>query len=184
MPESIQQPNLGDLTQQASALAEEIEDLSERLDVLHQQVVHLVPVAEGDEMADGIKEKSPAYILGERLWLTVTDLLEPAAVLLKTEGTGEAPRKETSRDEVEKVIDQLTEDLDPDNEKRRIKALQGLRALAADMDEVNELGREFESRSNKSRMKLARLALELSPEASRFVQALGLRPAQKVSHDG
>lgn len=177
------QPTLNALKQWSLNLSNELEDFAERVDELHQQVVRLIPVDDGEEMADGKKDKTPAYLLGERLWFAITDFLEPAAVLLRAEAATEERRKDTSLVEVERVIDQLTERLNPENEKQQIKALQGLRILAADMEEVNELGREFESRSNKSRLRFARLALELSPEASRFVQALGLRPAKKVSHD-
>lgn len=169
------------LNQQVLTLADDVEHFAERANTLYQQVVQLIPEADGEKMAQEKMDKSPAYLLSERLW-TVTEHLNPTVALLRGEPEEEDEASETTTLEtVQQIVDQLTAKLDPEADAQQINNLQKLRTVAAEIEEVNRLGDEFARRFSVARMALARLTLDLSPDASKLANALGLR-RKEVRH--
>lgn len=177
------QANLETLASQIEPLADEIEVFIERVDAIYQQTVALIPAGDGEAMANGEKHKSSAYLLGERLWFLMTTYLEPAVQLLRPQATEEDEEERATLEKVQSVLDQAIAGLDPKTDVRRIQALRELRGLAAEMDEVHQLGLEYERRSSIVRLTFARLALELSPDTAKLLTALGLPLPDKVHHE-
>lgn len=168
------------LKQEVLALAKEAETYAERVDLLQQKVAALVPEEDAEEMVDGRKPKSPAFLLSERLWLVVTEYLEPAASLLRSEPKEEPVKPDASLDEVHAVMDRALALLDEEESPQMIQAFKELRKLAVEIDAVNRLRAEWERRSILARLAFGRIVMELLPQARRFAQVFGVPRSEAI----
>lgn len=161
--------------QQASALADEVKSCLERVDLLYHQSAALIPDEEGEAMTEGRTPQSAALLLRERLWRVASEFLEPAVELLRTPPEEEViPPPRTSLDEVESAVDKAIEGFQAHSDSVDAEAVQSLRELAVEIEEVNQLGAEHDRRSLAVRLALSRVVLKLLPKVAEWVKAQGI----------